>query len=76
VSAPETPITCNRGNKTLSTQLYSARLTRHEQIKDSKDMQGYLACELLQLQEALLKVHPYIQFLLAVFISSLANHSI
>jgi hypothetical protein len=38
-------------------------------------MEGYLACGLLQLQEALLKVHPYIQVLLAVFISSLTNHS-
>jgi hypothetical protein len=32
-------------------------------------MQGYLAGGLLQLQEALLKVHPYIQFLLAVISS-------
>ena len=31
-------------NKTLSTQLYLARLTRQEERKDSKDMQGYLAC--------------------------------
>ena len=31
-------------NKTLGTQLYSARLTRQEKRKDSKDMQGYLAC--------------------------------
>jgi hypothetical protein len=39
-------------------------------------MQDYLACELLQLQEALLNVHPYIQFLWAVLIGSLTNHSI
>ena len=32
------------GNKTLSTQLYSARLTQQEERKYSKDMQGYLAC--------------------------------
>jgi hypothetical protein len=38
-------------------------------------MQGYLACGLLQLQEALLKVHPYVQFLLAVIINSLTNHA-
>jgi hypothetical protein len=31
-------------------------------MKDSKDVQGYLACGLLHLQEALLNVHPYIQF--------------
>jgi hypothetical protein len=32
-------------------------------------------CGLLQLQEALLKVHPYVQVLLEVIISSLTNHS-
>ena len=37
-------VTCNRGNKTLSTQLCSARLTRQKERKDFKDMQGYLAC--------------------------------
>jgi hypothetical protein len=32
-------ITCNGGNKTLSTQLYSARLTQQgNKLKDSKDM--------------------------------------
>jgi hypothetical protein len=61
--------------QTLSTRLYSARLTSQEERKDSKDMQGYLDCGLLQLPEALSKVHPYIQFLLAVIISSLTNHS-
>ena len=50
------------GNKTLSTQLYSARFTRQEKRKDSKGMQGYLARGLLHLQEALLNVRPYIQF--------------
>jgi hypothetical protein len=39
-------------------------------------MQGYLACGLLQLQEALLRVYPYVQVLLAVLISLLTNHSI
>jgi hypothetical protein len=43
--------------------------------KYSKDMQGFLACGLLHLHEALLNVHPYIQILLAVVISSLTNHS-
>jgi hypothetical protein len=38
-------------------------------------MQRYLACGLLHLQEALLKVHPYVQVLLAVRISLLANYS-
>jgi hypothetical protein len=74
-SALSAPVTCNRVEQTLSTQLYSARLTRQEERKDSKDMQGYLARGLLHLQEALLNVHPYIQFLLAVISSSLTNHS-
>jgi hypothetical protein len=34
-------------DKTLSTQLYSARLTRQEKNKDSKDMHNYIWwCEL------------------------------
>ena len=49
VLAPHVPITCNRVEQTLSTQLYSARLTRQEERKDFKDMQGYLACGLLYL---------------------------
>ena len=62
VLAPHVPVTCNRVEQTLSTQLYSARLTRQEKKKDFKDMQDYLTCGLLHLQEALLNVHPYIQF--------------
>jgi hypothetical protein len=75
VSDPIIPVTCNRVEQTQSIQLYSARLTRQKKRKDSKDMQDYLACGLLQLQEALLKVHPYIQFLLVVISSSLTHHS-
>ena len=52
------------GNKTLSTQLYSARLTRHEEKKGSKDMQSYLTCRFIASTGALLRVRPYIQFLL------------
>ena len=33
-------ITCYRGNKTLNTRLYMARLTRQKKVKDFKDMQG------------------------------------
>ena len=66
VSDPHVPITCNRVEQTLSTQLYSARLNRQEERKDSKDMQDYMACGLLHLQKALLNVRPYIQ----TFISS------
>ena len=47
-------------NKTLSSQLYSTRLTRQEERKDSKDMQGYLACGFIASTGALLKVCPYI----------------
>ena len=56
--------TCHlqQGNKTLSTQLYSARLTRQEERKGSKDMQGYFACGFNTSVGALLNVHPYIQF--------------
>jgi hypothetical protein len=75
VSAPVVFVTYNRVEQTLSTQLYSARLTHQKERKDSKDMQGYRACGLLQLQKALLKVHPYFQFLLAVISSSLTNPS-
>ena len=62
VSALHVPVTCNRVEQTLSTQLYSARLTHQEERKDFKDMQGYLAYGLLHLQEALLNMCPYIQF--------------
>ena len=62
VSAPHVPVTCNRVEQTLSTQLYSTGLTRQEERKDSKDMQGYLACELIESAGALLIVRPYIQF--------------
>ena len=54
-SAKHPPITCNRENKTLSTQLYSTRLTRQEERKDSKDMQGYLACGFIAFAESITK---------------------
>ena len=66
VPAPHVPITYNRIEQTLCTQLCSTRLTRQEERKDSKDMQGYLACEFIASAGALLKVRPYIRFLLAV----------
>ena len=62
VSAPHVPVTCNRVEQTLSTQLYSARLTRQKKRKDSKDMQGYLAFGFIASAGALLNVRPYIQF--------------
>ena len=63
-----------QGKKTLSTQLYSARLTRQEKRKDSKDMQGYLACG-LHLQEALLACVLIFDFINSR-IGSLTNHSL
>ena len=64
-----------RGNKTLSTQLYSARFTRQEKRKDSKGIQSYMAYGFIASTGALLSVRPYIRFLLAANISSLTNHS-
>ena len=63
VSASHVPVTCNRVKQTLSTQLYSARLTRQEERKNSKDMQGYLASGFIASVGALLNVRPYIQFI-------------
>ena len=62
VSAPHVLVTCNMVEQTLSTQLYSARLTHQEERKDSKDMQGYLTCGFIASAGALLNVRPYIQF--------------
>ena len=62
VSAPHVPVTCNRVEQTLSTQFYSVRLTHQEERKDSKGMQGYLACGFIASAGALLNVRPYIQF--------------
>ena len=50
------------GDKTLSTQLYSAKLTRQEEIKDSKDMQDLFGLWDIASTEALLNVRPYIKF--------------
>ena len=60
VSAPHVLVTCNMVEQTLSSQLYSARLTSQEERKDSKDMQGYLACGFIASVGALLNVRPYI----------------
>ena len=62
VLAPHVPVTCNRVEQTLNTQLYSTRLTRQEERIDSKDTQGYLACGFIASTGALLNVRPYIQF--------------
>ena len=56
------PVTYNRVEQTQSTQLYSTRLTCQEKRKDSKDMQGYLACGFIASTGALLSVRPYIKF--------------
>ena len=62
VLVPHVPVTYNRVEQTLSTQLYSTRLTCLEERKDSKDMQGYLAYGFIASAGALLNMHPYIQF--------------
>jgi hypothetical protein len=57
------------------TQLYSAKLTRQEERKGLQGLcKALWLVGLLYLQEALLKVQPYI-FLLAVITSLLTNYS-
>ena len=73
--APPIPVTCDRVEQTLSTQLYSARLTRQEKRKDSKDMQGYLACGFIASTGSITKRASLYSISLAVIISSLTNHS-
>ena len=68
-------ITCNRGNKTLSTQLYSARLTRQEERKDSNDMQGYLTCEFIAFAGSITKCASLHSIFINSRIVSLTNHS-
>ena len=60
VSAPHIHVTYNMVEQTLSTQLYSARLTRQEKRKDSKGMLGYLTCRFIASARVLLNVRPYI----------------
>ena len=62
VLAPHTSVTYNRVEQTLSTQLYFARLTRQEKRKDSKDMQGCLACGFIASVGRNTKRASYIQF--------------
>ena len=75
MSAPHVPVTCSRVEQTLNTQLYSARLIRQEERKDSKDMQGYLACRFVASAGSITKRASLNSILLAVLISSLTNHS-
>jgi hypothetical protein len=74
MSAPK-PCHLQQGRTNPEYSIVLCKTYPSEEEKDSKDMQGYLACGLLQLQEALLKVHPYIYFLLAIINSSLTNRS-
>ena len=55
-------VTYNRGNKTLSTQLYSARLTRQEENKRLQRYASLFDLWVIASAEALLNVHPYIKF--------------
>ena len=75
VSSKYPPITCNRGNKTLSTRLYPARLTQQQK---NKRIQGYARLSGLWVITSVgiitTRVFLY-SILLAVIISSLTNHS-
>ena len=52
VSAMYPPVTCNRENKTLSTRLYLARLTRQKENKKIlRIYKAYLAYGLLHLRK-------------------------
>ena len=73
--APHVPIICNRVEQTLSTQLYSARVTHQRERKDSKDMQGYLAYGFIEYAGSITKRASLYSILLAVTISPLSNHS-
>jgi hypothetical protein len=58
------PFTCNKVEQTLSTQLYSARLTHQEERKGLQELcKAIWLMGSLHLQGALLIVHPYIQFI-------------
>ena len=63
------------GNKTLSTQLYSARLTRQEKRKDSNDMQGNLACWFIASIGSITKRASLYSIFINSRIGSLTNHS-
>ena len=51
-------------NKTLSTQLYSARLTQQKERNTPRICKAIWLVGLLHLQEALLSVRPYIGFVI------------
>jgi hypothetical protein len=75
VLAPKTPITCNRVEQTLSTQLYSIRLTRQEERKESKDYARLSGLWVYCTARSIAKSASLYFFLLAVFISSLTDYS-
>jgi hypothetical protein len=58
------PFTCNKVEQTLSTQLYSTRLTHQEERKRLQKLcKAIWLMGSLHLQGVLLIVHPYIQFI-------------
>jgi hypothetical protein len=69
------PVTCNRVEQTLSTQLYSARLTRQKERKRLKGYARQYGLWVIATTGSITNVHLYIQFLLVVISSSLINHS-
>ena len=75
MSAPHVPVTCNRVEQTLSTQLYSTRLTRQE---EGKRLQGYARLSglwVIASAGSITKRASLYLILLAVTISPLPNHS-
>ena len=63
-------------NKNLSTQCTrKTYLTSGNNFPTPKDMIGFMVCWVFFLQKATLVDNPYVCVLLAVMISSLANHS-
>ena len=69
VSAPHVLVTYNKVEQILNNQLYSARLTRQEEINDSKDIQGYLACGFIASAGSITKRASLYLILLAAIIS-------
>ena len=63
------------GNQTLSTQLYLSRLTRQEKRKDSKDIQGYLACGFIVVVGSITNRASLYSIFINSRIGLLTNHS-
>ena len=74
VSSTYPSITYNRGNKTLSTRLYSARLTRQKENKRPKGYERLSSLWVIASIGSITKRASLYSISLAVIISSLTNH--